>query len=167
MISYGMALIIVSIAVYVIVSSGLFTPYISPDTCTPTPGFLCVSFIVNTNGTMNMRLSQLTGTDIEIHGVACSTAVNNTNASLPAYGNIYVVPYSAMTSAYPSNALASPMSMQSDSSNTLQSYCYSNRGYATSKLGNMFTGYVWLNYTVAGLTKTNIVRVASVTSKYT
>ncbi len=150
-----------------IFSSGLFTPYITPDTCISSPGFLCVSYTANHNGTMNLRFSQLTGTTINIHGAACSIKVNTTNASLPAYGNIHVVPYSAMRSAYPNNALSSPMSVYSDSSNTLLLYCYTGSGYATSKLGNTFIGYVWLNYTTSGLSKTNIVRVASITSKYT
>ncbi len=167
MVSYGVALAIIAVAIYVMSSFGLFNPYLSPKVCTPASGFICNGYTISSNGIVSVLFSQVTGTTLNINGVACSTNVNLTNASLPAYGNVHVVKYSGMPSAYP-NALASSMVMQSDTANTIEAYCYNNKGYAKSKLGNTFNGYVWINYTVSGLpNKNNIVRIISITSKYT
>jgi len=167
MISYGIALAIIAIAISVMYSFGLFNPYLAPKVCTHAPGFICNNYIVNSNSVVSLLFSQVTSTTLNIVGVACSTNVNLTNASLPAYGNVHVVKYSSMPSAYPS-ASASSVVIQSDTSNTIKAYCYDSKGLAKSKLGDTFNGYVWINYTILGLpNKNNIIRIVSITTKYT
>ncbi len=166
LISYGVAFAIIAVAIYVISSSGLFNPYMSPNTCTPVSGFICNSYAINNSGAITVLFSQVVGVTINIKGAACSTEVNLTNVSLPAYGNIHVVGYNGMPSAYPNKNLASPIVMQSDTSNSVDMYCYRSGGYAKSKAGNRFNGYIWINYSVKGLLNKNIIRIISLSSKY-
>ncbi len=168
LISYGIALAIVAVALYIIFSSGVLTPYITPNTCTPSPGFICDGYTANTNGTVQMLFAQTTGTAIKINGAGCSTIPNYTYESIPAYGNIHLLGYSAFPSGYPNNALTNPVVVQSDSSYDLKIYCYSSpSGYAKAKLGDVFDGYISINYTILGLDGHNATRIASITTKYT
>lgn len=168
LISYGIALAIIAVALYIIFSSGILTPYITPNICTPSPGFICDGYTANVNGTVDLLFAQTTGAAIRIYGAGCSTIPNSTNQSIPAYGNIHLLGYSAFPSGYPNNALANSVVVQSDSSYDLEVYCFSSpSGYAKGKLGSLFNGYISINYTILGLNGHNSTRVASITTKYT
>jgi hypothetical protein len=166
LISYGSALLIIAAAIYIIASSGVLTPYLSGSSCTPAPGYICNAYAINSSGVLTVKLAQVTGVGLQIKGAACSTAVNSTNASMPRYGNIYVKNYAAYPASYPNNDLLNQMVIQSDSSNSIYVYCYGAGGHASSKPGNIFNGYLFINYTIAGLTASNIREVAEITTKY-
>ena len=166
LISYGSALIIIAAAIYIIASSGVLTPYLSGSTCTPSPGYICNAYAINATGVMNVKLAQVTGVTLKINGAACSTTPNTTNASLPEYGNVHIKNYSSDSSAYPGNYLANPMILASDSSNSIYVYCYGSGGIDKSKSGNIFNGYLFINYTVEGLHTNNYAKIVQVTTKY-
>lgn len=164
MMSYGIAMMIIFIAIAIIFKTGLLNPLLVPSTCNPIPGFGCSQQSINsTTGILTFTLAQATGTSITINGFACSMAPNAIGDK-PQYGNIFVT--NAMRfypSGYdPSNAL-SPL--PSGTSNTIKLYCYSGAGAAKGNIGNAFFGYVWLNYTVTGYGSI-VQRVASITAKY-
>ncbi len=172
MLSYGMALIIIFIAMAVIYKVSVTTPVISTPNCAAIPGFGCEYYALNRSGILTFTFSQTTGGTIKLLGAACSSQVNNTG-NKPAYGNVKVtntvnsiaqplVPY-YFTSA---NTPGLGVNVYSDSSNTIFIYCYTGSGVATGRLGNSYTGYVWLNYSIPYYG--NIVQqIASVSLKYT
>lgn len=163
MVSYGIALIIIVIAVAVMYNIAITSPVLATQSCTASPGFACSYFALNTNGLLTMGLSQATGGEIVVHGISCSSQ-QNTTGSKPAYGNIYVT---AASQYYLSgDSPGSGVSIYSGSNATLFPYCFNSGGAATGPLGNGFNGFVWLNYTVPGYG--NVVQqVASLDVKYT
>ncbi|MGB9732491.1 MAG: hypothetical protein ACP5JN_00670 [Candidatus Micrarchaeia archaeon] len=165
--SYGVALIIIIIAVAVIYKVGVLNPVAAPVMCTPSPGFSCGIFAINSSGALTIYISQATGGPIVVHGVACSSAVNGSGNG-PAYGNIYVTANPAYYpyNSYPPNALQNGIVIYSGTGNTLYANCYNSAGIASGRLGNAFIGYLWLNYSMPGYQST-IQKVASVSLKYT
>ncbi len=145
LLSYGIALIIIFIAVAIIYKVSITTPVLASPTCATVPGFACEFFALNRSGVLTLQLSQATGGTIVIKGVACSSQLNNTG-NKPAYGNIWVTNSPAYYTTGNSPGLGT--SVYSGSSNTMFIYCYQQQGIAAGQLGNGYTGYVWLNYTV-------------------
>ncbi len=142
--SYGIALVIIFIAFAAIYSIAL-SPNNPAVFCTPNPGFDCAFVSINASGVMTAKLSQATGTEITINGIACSSQ-QSSSADVPAFGNTGV---SSSISYYPSQYYPPGNSMYSGSSYVFRMYCYSSSsGVATGKTGTPFTGYIWLNYTV-------------------
>ncbi len=167
MISYGIAIMIITVVLYVIFSLGVFNPKLASIQCTPSPSFICVSYSVNTSSSLSMIISQSTGGTMYITGVACSSAMNSTS-NLPAYGNVHVLPYSSAPQYYPNNALQNGIYLYSDNETSLQAFCYNTKGKATNSLGYTFTGYIWINYTFSNLPAVHYVsNVASFTASYT
>ena len=163
MVSYGMALIIIFIAVAVIYKVTFLSPALATATCTPSAGFACEAFILNRSGILTLQLSQATGGTITINGVACSSQVNNTG-NKPAYGNIKVS--NIATYYFGTNSPGSGTNLYSGSSNVMILYCYNGAGRATGSLGNGYTGFIWLNYTIPGYG--NLTQeVAQLNVKYT
>ncbi|MGC8547523.1 MAG: hypothetical protein ACP5MC_00780 [Candidatus Micrarchaeia archaeon] len=145
--TYGIALIIISIAIAVIVKIGFLTPTLSTSTCTPEPGFACEFYAINTSGVLEISLAQATGSQLILHGFACST-LPNTTGNKPMFGNIYVTNSIAY---YPSgDAPVNSITMYSSTAQTLYVNCYGPGGIAKGHIGNSFIGYLWLNYTVPG-----------------
>ncbi len=167
MVSYGIALIIIVIAMAVIYKVSVLNTSLIPTSCTPSAGFSCAQFAVNTTGILSISVSQATGGPITIHGIACSTAANATG-NKPEYGNIYVVPNNSFYpyNAYPNNELVTGITMYSGSSEVLTTYCYDATGIAASSLGNVFLGYLWVNYTLPGY-GTITAKTATLSTKYT
>ncbi|MGC8676438.1 MAG: hypothetical protein ACP5T3_02905 [Candidatus Micrarchaeia archaeon] len=145
--SYGIALIIVSIAIAVIVKLAFLTPTLSTSTCTPEPGFACQYYAINTSGTLTISLAQDIGSAISVHGIACSTSANNTG-NKPMFGNIYVT--NSIAYYPPSNSPGTGIVVYSGEAYTFNVNCYGAGGIAKGKLGNSFIGYLWLNYTLQG-----------------
>ncbi len=163
MISYGIALMIIIIAVAVLYSIAITTPALATQSCTAAPGFACSSFVLNTNGLLTIDLAQATGGQIVVHGIACSSQ-QNTTGSKPEYGNIYVK--NAISYYLSGNSPGTGISIYSGSNGTMFPYCYNPSGIASGSLGNGFTGFVWLNYTVPGYG--NVVQqIASLSLRYT
>ncbi|MDE1874235.1 MAG: hypothetical protein KGI04_03915 [Candidatus Micrarchaeota archaeon] len=164
MMSYGIALIIIFIAVAVIYKVSILSPALATSTCTGAPGFSCEAAALNSNGILTLQLSQATGGTVTINGAACSSLPSSVG-NLPAYGNVHVS--NVVTGNYVgANVIGTGISLYSGSSNTLVIYCYSSTGVATGSLGTSFTGFVWLNYTVpgyGGITQ----QVASLSLEYT
>ncbi len=151
MTSYGIAILIVAIAIYVVVRLGVFGNSLAQPGCVAAPSFSCGTLIFNSNGVVTFVLSQNLGGTINITGVACSQGVN-VIGNLPQYGNIWVGNYIKNSQYYPNpNKIGPGVLMYSDSSNTLSVYCYGASGLSSLPLGVVYTGYVWLNYTYAGL----------------
>ena len=167
MVSYGIALLIIAIALYVVMQLGTSGFSSGPQSCTPTPPFLCISYAINTTGAVLIRLVQASGGTITVTAMACSSAVNATNSSRPAYGNVHLLSYSAAPSYYPNNDLNGGVTIYSGSSARLSTYCYGILGTASSGVGNEFNGYLWINYTSSALPQTHIVSmVAQFNTKY-
>ena len=163
MLSYGIALIIIVIAVAIIYKTNIATPTLTTTACSPTAGFSCDYFALSHSGVLTMILSQATGGSMIINGVACTTQINATG-NKPAYGNVNV---GNAIAYYPTGwTPGTGISVFSGSGNTLNLYCYTNTGIATGPLGNTYLGYVWLNYTVPGYGNLTQI-VATVNAKYT
>jgi hypothetical protein len=169
MVSYGIAMLVIGITIYVILQLGVFNPQIALSTCTPSAGFSCTSYATFRNGTAYFLMTQATGGQINITGSACSTASNTTN-DRPKYGNINLLKYSANTlQYYPDNSLQNGLIVYSNTQFSLKSNCYGSSGISKGNLGSIFTGYLWINYTYSNLPNTihYVTRIATVTTKYT
>ena len=164
MTSYGVALIIIIIAMAVIYKVGFLNSSLTPVSCTGFSGFSCGAFAINSSGVLSIYLYQATGGKIIINAISCSSAIN-ASGDKPAYGNFYVTDNSIFYppgNAIPSNGIP----LYSGSGTSLVVNCYDSAGIATGSLGSAFFGYVWLNYTVPGYA-TVTREVATFTSKYT
>ncbi|MGC8651819.1 MAG: hypothetical protein ACP5UH_01030 [Candidatus Micrarchaeia archaeon] len=168
LIAYGVAILIIAVALYVMYRIGVFNPTIVPSYCNPAPSFMCNLAAINTSGVLTISFAQVTGGEINITGAACSTGVNSTGNG-PMYGNIGVKNYSKAPQFYPSTELNGGLDVYSSNSIAMNLYCYSSYGIAKASLGSAFTGYVWINYTYAGLPPTlhNVEEIATVSTKYT
>lgn len=165
-ISYGIVLFAIAMALAIVVSLGLFNIPLAPTACTPAPAFTCISYNLNQSGGFSILLSQSTGATINVTGIACSSAANTIGYG-PAYGNTAVLPYLRAPQYYPSNMLVMGKSIYSDGTAYLVVNCYGPSGLAAGRVGNTFTGFIWLNYTYAGLKPNNIEQAAALTLKYT
>ncbi|MCW6159773.1 MAG: hypothetical protein LVQ95_01635 [Candidatus Micrarchaeales archaeon] len=150
MTSYGVAMLIVVIAAYVVLRLGIFTGNVAQPVCTSASSFSCGALSLSTNGTVTFVLTQAVGGTIDIVGVACSSGINTAGTG-PAYGNINVLNYSDAPQYYPSTALQSGLQMYSGSSKTIRIGCWGPFGQSKENLGNSYTGYIWINYTYEGL----------------
>jgi uncharacterized protein (UPF0333 family) len=170
MLSYGMAILIITLSLYVIFRVGLFNTKLAPLTCTSSASaFICEAASLTTSGNLTIVLAQNTNGPINITAAACST-LQNSSTNGPAYGNINLVPYLSSNSFYPNNALIHGLTIASDSAGRLSVYCYSSPSSpASSTLGSQFAGIVWINYTNVGLPlKTHTVQVvAEFNTRYT
>jgi hypothetical protein len=163
--SYGIAIVIIIIALAVAfeVSSG--TSYAFQSQCLALAGFSCGYYSISGNGVLTISLQQATGGNINVYGIACST--QETPNSLPSAGNIYV----ANTVAYypPSDAPpAAGITIPSSGQQLFDLYCYTPTGIATSSVsGGAFVGYLWLNYSIANSDFGASQQVATLQLEYT
>ncbi len=163
MTSYGMALIIIIIAIAIVYRLGVLNPNLVQPSCTSVPGFSCGLYFINTNGTLTVDLMQTTGGTITVLGAACSSAQNSTG-NKPAFGNIYVTNNALY---YPrGQSPGSGIEMYSGAQRQFNVTCYNPTGRARNSLGAGFFGYIWLNYSVPGYRNTT-QEVASLTVRYT
>ncbi len=153
MLSYGIAILIITLSLYVVFRIGIFNTQLVPIGCTSSSSaFICDTVSLSTSSNLTMVLSQNTNGQINITGVACSLTAN-VSGNTPAYGNVHIMPYNSITTSayYPSNALINGLAISSGSSGVMSVYCYGPSGRATGNLGNKLSGIVWINYTYAGL----------------
>lgn len=164
MLSYGIAFMVILIAIAVIFKTGLLNPLIIPPSCYAFPGFSCSQFSINaTTGILTFAFAQATGGTITMNGFSCSSGKNSTGDK-PLYGNIYT---KSNTIYYPANYAPANIitSLPTTTTETLKMYCYNAAGKATGALGNAFFGYIWLNYTISGYGSVT-QEIASLTGKY-
>ncbi len=168
LLSYGMAILIISIALYVAVQLGAYNPNLAPQSCATIAGYACVAESLGTNGTLNVVLAQATGGTLNITGAACSSGVN-ASGDAPQFGNIHLLSDTGNTLRYPNTNLYGGYLAYSNSPFSIGVYCYSSSGMATGPLGSSFTGYLWLNYSFSGLPNGvhYITQVATFNVKYT
>ena len=174
MISYGMAIVVVAVALYVALHLAFFNQRLAPSYCNAAPSFSCIAYTLNKTGAFTLAFSQATGGTLNINAAACSSAVNAIGDA-PAFGNVNLIPYSYSSGPqyYPSNSgLTSTLSMYSSSLAVMKVKCYNgggtNNGVATALVGSTFTGYLWINYTFSNLpgTTNTIERMVSFSTKY-
>jgi hypothetical protein len=150
MMSYGIVLLVLAIAIYVIFELGIFNPKLVPSYCTPAPNFACGSYTMSSNGVFTFVLSQSLGATLKIKSIACSSAINATGNG-PAYGNVHVLSYSAVPQFYPTNDFKNGVIMGGDQPKEISVLCYNSGGTANGTLGDTYIGYVWINYTYPNL----------------
>ncbi len=166
MVSYGIAILIIILAVYVFLRLDIFGKSVVSQTCTPTPGFLCDpdSLLLASSGNLSMVLTQYTNGPMNVTGVACASA-QNVSGDFPATGNIHVT---NMPQFYPIPYLGNGKVIYSGNSTLITAKCYGASGIASSSVGSSFSGIIWINYTYFGLPKSvhTIQAVATFTAQY-
>ena len=138
--TYGWAILIIAVVLGALFSLGVFGNLLG-NHCVTTPGWSCISATLSTSGSLVMDIGQATGSTIYLRNAACSaTATSN---GYPAYGpNITSTTLNAGTS-FSTTTVANGQTF------TLTVPCYSSSGSTTYTLGQAFTGYVWLNYSLS------------------
>lgn len=157
MISYGAAIVIIAIAMYVVIRLGVFSSNITQPTCTTVPSFSCGDLAYDSNGLVTFVLTQATGGAINITGMACGTAINSSGNG-PQYGNVHVLSYAVAPQYYPTSQIGNGIVMYSGTTQTFQLNCYTGGGIAgpayvpaVASVGNPVIGYIWLNYSLGNL----------------
>ena len=135
--SYGIAILIVIIAIAIAYQVSIGTTNLFSSQCTATPGFACGYYSLNNNGILILGVAQATGAAITVSGVACSTQASSNG--LPSYGNLYVTGnfnyYPYPYSPYPG------VTLPSGSQKNFSLYCYGPGGIETSQgTGTSFCG---------------------------
>jgi hypothetical protein len=127
--TYGWAILIISIALSALYMMGLFSPssYVS-STCIFPADFSCLEDFMSTSGVLTINIEQSTEAPIDITGIGCDS-----NVSL-AY----------MTAYTGSNAIYVPIGGNYSFSSV---QCYSGSGPYSGSVGSIFHGYVIMNYT--------------------
>lgn len=167
MISYGVALLVITIAISIVFQIGLFNPQLAPTYCDGSPGFSCLSYNINSTGALTLTLSQATGGTLTVQGAGCSTQSNAIMVG-PAFGNSGVISYNNGQQFYPTNSLKNGIRMYSSSTAEMTMYCYGPFGKVSGQKGNVFTGFIYLNYTISDMPPSNTIQqVAAVSAKYT
>ncbi len=123
--TYGWAILIIVIVIGVIVGSGILdqTP---PQICALNNQFACSAMSMASNGVLQVNITQLTGSVINITALGCDSNLNL----------VHVTHFS------PAITVASGSSIIKNVS------CYVNNTVYTAKLGSSYAGYIILNYTV-------------------
>jgi hypothetical protein len=167
MTSYGIALLVIAIALYVIFQLGIFNYSVAPQYCYSTSALACASYAINSNGELTLLISQSSGGALVINGAACSTAQNAIDTG-PRYGNTYVVP-PPNPNFYPSSETKGGITVYPGSTVQIQLYCWGAGGPSKSQVGQLFNGYVWLNYTYSGLPSNSytVQQALSLSVRYT
>ncbi|MGC8479522.1 MAG: hypothetical protein ACP5M9_02540 [Candidatus Micrarchaeia archaeon] len=164
MASYGLALIIIIFAVATIYLIGNSNNNVFQNSCTGYSGFSCSTLFLNDSGILNITISQDTGADILVKGIACSTAQSSVGVG-PAYGNYGV--YNSFY-YYPNSEMANGININTGNSASFDLYCYNSVGVSTEQVqGNDFSGYVWINYTVINTDINETELMAAFTTTYT
>ncbi len=162
LVSYGIVLIALAITIIILFKISIGNSYTSSPYCNPSPGFSCGFFTINAfSGVLNVQIDQATGGPITVSGLACSSDLN-ASGNLPEFGNVQVTANSVY---YPQGGFVQN-TLYSGSAKTFTLYCYGSGGIATGQLGNAFTGYVWMNYTIPNYGQRTQL-IATVNAKYT
>jgi len=128
LITYGWAILIISIAIATLYMMGLFSPssYVT-STCVFPADFSCLEDFMNTSGMLTINIEQSTVGPIEITGIGCNSNITLLN----------------MQQFTGSNAIYVPIG----GNYTFSVQCYSGSTPYSGTPGSIFKGYVLLNYT--------------------
>ncbi len=164
--SYGLVLLVLIFVFYAVLSLGIFNLNSVPLQCVSNPSFSCSGVLLNVSGNITFTLTQAVGGTIVVNGEACSTTENSTN-SMPAYGNLHVVPKISETGVWYQSSDYSA-TMASGSSAVFKAVCFGPAGADSGNLGQVASGFLWINYTDPELPSgfSTVVRVAQFTAKY-
>ncbi len=163
--SYGIALLVIAIAIAIAYEVSSATTYAFSSQCSPQPGFACGYYSISDNGILSIGVAQAVGAAIQVNGLACST--RQSAAGMPEYGNIYVansIPYYPLSYAPPAGGVV----IQSSGETNFKLYCYlPGNAIATSTLpGSSFVGYLWLNYTIENTNIHTVQEIAALGLRY-
>lgn len=166
LVSYGLAILMVALSIYVVSRLGIFGNSLTQPTCSTIASFSCGAFVFNSNGLLTFTLTQSFSSYVNITGIACSSGINITG-NKPSFGNIYVLSNSVAPQYYVNSEFSNGMVLYGDQSATISVNCYGGGGISSQNLGQPYTGYVWLNYTSTGLPATyhNAQRVLQFTAR--
>ncbi len=163
LVSLGLGILVLSVSLFIIFSISVNAPAQASPNCASVPGFSCGFYSLSSNGVLAINLAQALGGNLKINGIACSSQFNSSGNG-PLYGNSWVT---ANSLYYP--ATFNPPVVYTDTYDTFNVYCFNSGGLAAGPLGNYYTGYLWLNYTIEGSSgfSNKIEQVVSLTAKYT
>ncbi len=158
--SYGIAIIIMIIAIAVAYQVSVQSHYAFAPSCSASPGFSCGYYSIDQNGILTISLSQATGSAVVVSGIACSSSI--TNNGLPGSGNLYVT--NSITYYPPSNSPGTGITLPSSGTQPFYLYCYGSSNAIAKSLvtGGSYIGYVWLNYTIQNTNIKDTQQIASV-----
>ncbi|MCL5442642.1 MAG: hypothetical protein M1603_03100 [Candidatus Marsarchaeota archaeon] len=160
--TYGWAILIIAVVLGALFSLGVFGNLLG-NHCVTTPGWSCISATLSSStGVLTMDIGQATGSTIYIQGAACSTTASS--SGFPAYGAVGVGAAVSPTPTVNNNALTSPQTVTNGQTFTLAVPCYTSSSAPSYTLGQAFTGFVWLNYT---LTPGGSAIIAQITTSLT
>ena len=152
--TYGWAILIIAVVLGALFSLGVFGNLLG-NHCVTTPGWSCISATLATNGILTMSIGQATGT-INLQAAACSSVADSTG--YPEYGpqasnsilNVTTANEAGLGVSFSTSTVSSGQTF------ALSVPCYSSASQTYSSgsltpsytLGQAFTGYVWLKYTL-------------------
>lgn len=170
MVSYGLAILIVAVSVYVIARLGIFNNSLTQPTCSTAPSFSCGDISLSRNGLLTMVITQAIGGAINVTGVACSSGINVTGNQAQ-YGNTRVWSVNSINEPlyYTGSSFTNTngIIIYSDGSAVININCFGSSGISYQNLGSPYSGYVWFNYTYGGLPSTyhTVERVLEFTTR--
>ncbi|MGC8669710.1 MAG: hypothetical protein ACP5TL_00980 [Candidatus Micrarchaeia archaeon] len=126
--TYGWAILIISITLGAIYMMGLFSPnsYVT-STCLFSSDFSCLNYFISSGGVLTINVEQSLSSPIEVTGIGC-----NSNKTV-----------SHMENLIGNNAIYIPIG----GNYTFSVQCYSGNSTNIGMPGHIFKGYVILNYT--------------------
>ncbi len=127
LITYGWVIIVIAVILGGLIALGVFNPssYVTSNTCIITPDFNCNTAILSENGILFLNLQQATSSPINITSIACSTN-SSTNTVTRVSPQVY---------------------LGSGENHTFELPCYSNGYQFSGHLGDIYHGYIIVNYT--------------------
>ena len=156
--TYGWAILIIAVVLGALFSLGVFGNLLG-NHCVTTPGWSCISATLSTSGTLTMKIGQATGSTINIQGAACSATASS--SGYPAYGAVGVGTTGSPTVGGAAISASAPATVANGQTFTLTVPCYSSSSTPSYTLGQAFTGFVWLNYTLPGSTSPIIAQITT------
>lgn len=122
--TYGWALLIIAIALATLTAFGLFNQgnFVS-SSCSLPNGLSCKSAVLSSNGMLTINIGQDTASAITITAVSC-------NSNQTAYGGISVSKQIGI-----------------NGNSTFTPFCYSGNSQFTGKIGQVYHGFIIVNYT--------------------
>ena len=160
--TYGWAILIIAVVLGALFSLGVFGNLLG-NHCVTTPGWSCISATLSSStGVLTMSIGQATGSTIYIQGAACATTASS--SGFPAFGAVGVGTYGAPTVGGAAISASAPATVTNGQTFTLAVPCYTSSSAPSYTLGQAFTGFVWLNYT---LTPSGSAIIAQITTSLT
>jgi hypothetical protein len=126
LITYGWLLIVVMVVIVALFAFGVFRPTsFVQDTCSLPAEFGCTNVALYPNGTLTFGFDQATGSTINVTGVSCTTNVYDLHPFTPIH----------------------QISIPTEGNYSFNVQCWSNATAYSSTIGNIYDGYLVINYT--------------------